>query len=288
MQIAMSGAGGFIGSHLANAFSEKGWRTVALGRNQFALDDQAFAAMIEGADAVINLAGASIAARWTEEYKKIISSSRIETTEKLFRALKQLRKKPRVFVSTSAIGIYGTKGVYTENDTNYATGFLGKVAVEWEQAAMRARDIGIRTVVFRLGVVLGMDGGALQKMLMPFKMGVGGVVGSGNQSFSWVHIEDLVRAYFTVIEEKRYEGIYNLTAPNPTTNKGLTDALGNALGKPTFMRVPAFVLRLQLGEAANLLLEGQSVLPKRLLESGFTFTFSDIREAIANLVRTPG
>ncbi len=285
MQIAMSGAGGFIGSHLTKAFEAKGWRIVTLGRDQFVLSDEAFSARIEGADVVINLAGATIAARWTEEYKKIITSSRIDTTEKLVRALKQLRKKPRLFISTSAIGIYETKGVHTEDDTNYATDFLGKLAVQWERTAIKAKDAGIRMVIFRFGVVLGVDGGALQKMLIPFKIGVGGVIGDGRQPFSWIHIEDLVRAFFTVIEDDRYEGIYNLTAPNPTTNRGLTEALGHALHKTTFMRVPAFVLRMQLGEAAKLLLEGQTVLPKRLFESGFTFTFSDIKEAIENLVK---
>jgi len=285
MRIVMTGASGFIGSHLTRAFESKGWRVVRLGRDEFGLSDEAFSAGIEGADVVINLAGATIAARWTEEYKKTIASSRIGTTEKLVRALKQLGKKPRLFVSTSAIGIYKTKGVHTEEDTDYATDFLGKLAVEWERTAITANDAGIRTVIFRFGVVLGADGGALAKMLTPFRMGLGGMIGDGNQPFSWVHIEDLVRAYFAVMAGDRYEGIYNLTAPNPTTNKGLTEALGAALHKTTFVRVPAFVLRLQLGEAAKLLLEGQTVLPKRLLESGFTFTFTDIKEAIGDLVK---
>lgn len=284
MKIAMSGATGFVGKHLTRAFEERGWKVIPLRREDFRSSDGDFLKKVEGAEVVINLAGETIAAKWTEEYKKVLYDSRIGTARKILGALAGLHKKPEVFISTSAVGVYDTKGVHTEEDKNYADDFLGKLALNWEKTALSVKAVGVRTVIFRFGVVLGRDGGALRKMLMPFKLGLGGTIGDGKQPFSWVHIEDLVSAYFTVIENKSYEGIYNLTAPRPTTNKGLTKALGKALHRPTIMRVPVFALRLQFGEGAKVMTGGQSVLPKRLLDSGFVFKFAEIDKALENLV----
>jgi len=284
MNIAMSGATGFVGRHLTKAFEEKGWKVIPLGRGDFR-EEEILLSKIRDADVVVNLAGAPIAERWTEEYKKILYSSRVETTKKIVEAMGKGKKRPGVFISASAVGIYDSGGVYTEKNARYADDFLAKLSLDWEQAALGAKDAGIRTVIFRFGLVLGPDGGVIQKMLLPFKMGLGGTLGDGKQAFSWVHIEDLVGAYLTVIDHSDFEGIYNLTAPNPTTNKGLTRALADALHKPAVMRVPFFVLKLQLGEGAKAVLEGQSVLPERLLEKGFTFRFSEIDKAIQDLVR---
>jgi len=285
MNIIMSGASGFVGSHLTRAFGEKGWNVLSLGREDFRLDETSFHKRFEGSDVVINLAGATIMKKWTEEYKKVVYSSRIDTTTRIVTALERIEKKPRVFISTSAIGIYEPRGVHTEEDRNYSRDFLGRLAQEWEARATGAKNAGIRTVIFRFGIVLGKDGGALQEMLTPFKLGLGGTIGDGKQAFSWVHIDDLVSAYFTAIEQGTYEGVYNLTAPHPSTNEELTRALGRVLNKPTFMRVPAFVLKLQFGEAAEVLLQGQHVIPKRLTESGFTFRFKHIEEALEDLLR---
>ncbi len=285
MNIAMSGATGFIGSHLTRAFEGKNSTVVPLKREDFEGDAASLSRKIEGADSVINLAGATIAARWTEEYKKVIYRSRVETTRKIVEAMGKSEKRPGLFISASAVGIYDTSGTYTEDDAHYARDFLGSLAADWEQAALEAADAGIRTVIFRFGVVLGRGGGALEKMLIPFRMGLGGVIGDGTQPFSWVHIDDLVAAFFVATEDRRFAGVYNLTSPNPTTNRELAKALGRALHRPAIMRVPAFVFRLQLGEGAKVLLEGQRVLPKRLLESGFCFRFTHIEEAIQDLVR---
>jgi len=285
MNIAMSGATGFIGSHLARAFREKGWTVIPLGRDDFEGDDAPLVVKIDGADLVVNLAGASIAVKWTEEYKKIIYRSRIGTTRKIVEVMKKTGKRPGLFICASAVGIYDTKGTYDEGDEHYAGDFLGRLAIDWEEAALRARDVGIRTVIFRFGVVLGRGGGALGKMLIPFRLGLGGVVGDGTQPLSWVHMDDLVSAFLAAIENKGFAGIYNLTAPNPTTNRGLTETLGHALHMPAVLKIPAFVVRLQFGEAAKILLEGQRVLPKRLLESGFSFRFTEIEKAVGDLVR---
>jgi uncharacterized protein (TIGR01777 family) len=197
-------------------------------------------------------------------------------------------KKPGLFISTSAVGIYDSRGVYTEKNGRYGDDFLATLSLDWERAALVAEDSGIRTVIFRFGLVLGPDGGVIRKMLLPFKMGLGGTLGDGKQAFSWVHIDDLVRAYLAAIDNSDFKGIYNLTAPHPTTNKGLTKALAKALGKPAVMRVPFFMLRLQLGEGAKAVLEGQSAVPERLLDKGFTFTFSEIDKAVQDIVRKAG
>lgn len=284
MKIAMSGATGFIGSYLVKAFEGKGWTVASLGRRDFEATDDQLLKKLDGSDVAINLAGSTIAARWTEEYKRLMYSSRVDTTNRMLNALSKASKKTRLFISASAVGIYDDRGVHTEESKNYATDFLGKLSLDWERAALKVRDLGTRTVIFRFGLVLGPGGGVLDKMLPPFRMGLGGVIGDGKQAFSWVHIEDLTRAFFTVIENENYEGIYNLTAPNPTTNEGLTKALGHALHKPTFMRIPLFVLRLQLGEGAEAVTKGQKVLPKRLMEAGFEFKFGTIEAAIGDLV----
>ena len=284
MRIAISGATGFVGRHLTKAFVGRGWSVTPLGREDFRIPEEDLARKLEGVDVLVNLAGASVASRWTEEYKKNLRSSRIDTTRKIVGALGLATRKPRLFVSTSAIGIYDTRGEYTEENAVYADDFLGRLAADWEAEAKRAEPLGIRTVIFRFGIVLGGAGGALEKMLIPFRMGLGGVIGDGRQPFSWVHIEDLTRAYLSVIENEALSGTFNLTAPTPTTNEGLTRALAKALHRPAFLRVPAFVLRLQFGEGAKVLMEGQRVLPERLLKSGFVFRFSTIEEALSDLI----
>lgn len=288
MNIAMSGATGFVGGHLSGAFAERGWKVIPLGRSDFGAGGDALFEKIRDADIVVNLAGASIAERWTEAYKKVLYRSRIETTRQIVGAMGKAGKKPGLFISTSAVGIYDSGGVYTERNGRYGDDFLATLCLDWEQAAFGANDSGIRTVIFRFGLVLGPDGGVIRKMLLPFKMGLGGTLGDGKQAFSWVHIDDLVRAYLTVIDNSDFEGVYNLTAPQPTTNKGLTKALANALGRPALMRVPFFMLKLQLGEGAKAVLEGQNVIPERLLEKGFTFRFTEIDKAVQDIVIKAG
>ena len=195
-----------------------------------------------------------------------------------------LEKRPRLLISTSAIGYYDSQGVHTEEEHVKADDFLGTLTQAWEREALKAGEIGMRVVIFRFGVVLGREGGALKKMLAPFKAGLGGTIGDGSQPFSWVHIHDLIRAYDKVIQDTTCEGVYNLTAPKPTTNKGLTKALSMALRKPAMLQVPRFVLRLQFGEGAQVLIKGQSVIPKRLLDSGFQFKFSDIDAVVKDCV----
>lgn len=280
----MSGATGFVGSHLRQRFEKEGWEVIAVDRKALSMEADELAGKMAGGDVVVNLAGAPIISRWSKEYKKVLYDSRIKVTEKLVQACGKMDAKPGLFISTSAVGYYADQGTHSEGNYVKADGFLGDLASDWEQAALGAEDLGLRTVIFRFGIVMGKDGGALKKMLLPFKLGLGGTIGSGDQGFSWIHIEDLIRAYFRAINDPAFSGVYNLTSPEPTTNRGLTKALGRALCRPTLLRVPGFVLRLQFGEGAGTLTGGQKVLPERLLQSGFDFVFSDIESAVKDCV----
>jgi hypothetical protein len=282
--IAMTGASGFIGANLSHRFRANGWEIIPLGRREFSLPTTELAGIMRSADCIINLAGAPVIGRWTEEYKKTIYQSRVALTAKLVSACALLAPKPRVFLSASAIGCYAETGTHTEENHVLAEGFLANLVRDWEREIFRARELGIRTAAFRFGVVLGQNGGALAKMIPPFKLGLGGVIGTGKQPFSWIQIKDLVRVFETAINDPGYAGVYNLTAPQPTTNAGLTRALGRALGRPTFLPVPVFVLRLLFGEGAQVLASGQTVIPQRLLDAGFQFEFTTIAEAVADCV----
>jgi hypothetical protein len=283
MNIAMSGSTGFIGTYLTNVFTKKKWGVVPLTRADFAGDGRSLQEKLSQADAVVNLAGAPIAARWTEAYKQTLYESRVPLTQRLVTALCATATKPRAFISACGVGIYPAGGPYAEHDAARADDFLGRLAQQWEQAALQARCCGIRTVVFRFGVVLGRGGGALGKMLPLFRLGLGGRIGNGDQPFSWVHIDDLARAHAAALENDSYAGAYNLTAPVPTTNEGLTAALARAVRRPALFPVPAFALKLALGEAATVLLGGQAVLPRRLLDAGFHFEHQTIEQALAEL-----
>lgn len=279
MRIAISGAGGFVGTHLRKAFEEKGWQVTALKRELYS-EPERLRNTLEGHLAVINLAGANIFSRWTKEHKKKMYSSRVDTTKALVEASAACNNKPGVFISASAVGIYAPGGPHTEANYVLNQGFIGDLATDWESAAMRAADAGIRTVIFRLGVVLGRDGGAFRMMLPAFKMGLGGCIGDGSQPFPWVCIKDLKRAVERALEDTSMRGIYNLTAPALDTNRTLTKHLAKALGRPAFMRIPQIALRLRFGEGAEIMTEGQSVVPERLLSEGFSFTFNKLDDAI--------
>ena len=279
IKVAISGAGGFVGTHLRKAFEAKGWQVTALKRALYRKPGMLRDAL-EGSDAVVNLAGANIIARWTEDYKKTMYSSRVDTTKALVKASAACDKKPGVFISSSAVGIYAPGGPHTESNYIFNKGFPGNLSADWEAVAMRAGDSGIRTVIFRIGVVLGRNGGALRLMLPAFKMGLGGTIGDGSQPFPWVHIKDLQRAIERALEDTSMRGVYNLTAPAENTNRELTKALAKALHRPAFMRVPLFAARLRFGEGAQVLTEGQYVIHERLLNEGFSFTFSKLGDAI--------
>jgi uncharacterized protein (TIGR01777 family) len=283
MQIALTGATGFIGSYLVDVFLEKNWKVTPIGRGDLALSSKDLAKKIDGSEIIVNLAGANIVKRWTDAYKKELYSSRIATTGKLVEAMNQMSRKPRIFISTSAVGIYDDRGRYSESDDNFADNYLAKIVKDWEKTALKARETNIGTVIFRFGVVLG-KGGLLAKMLPSFKIGMGGTIGNGRQSFSWVHIEDLSRAYIFAVMHEELNGIYNLVSPNAVTNKVLTKTLGKILHRPAVLPVPVWILRLIFGEGAAAMSSGQNVIPERLLIAGFRFKFETIEHALRDLV----
>lgn len=280
LTIGMTGASGFVGTHLTAALQDQQMPVVKLDRGDFAGGAEVLARKLAGVDVIINLAGAPIIGRWSSSYKKIMYESRVLLTRAIVRACSMMTARPSLLISTSAVGYYSSVGSHTEQEYVMADDFLGHLAADWEQEALGAADLGMRVLIFRLGVVLGRDGGALNKMLLPFRAGFGGTIGDGSQPFSWVHIRDLERAYLRAIDDSGFAGIYNLTAPEPTTNKGLTRALAETLGRPAFFRVPEFVLRMKFGEGAQVLTSGQRAIPKRLMQAGFTFQFENIGAAV--------
>jgi len=282
-KIAITGASGFVGTNLTDSFHQEGHDVIAIKRDDIK-DIEKLSNIISGCDVVINLAGANIINRWSEEYKNLMYSSRIGTTRNIVKAMAKASIKPKVFISTSAVGIYDNKQTYNEENIDYSEDFLGKLCVDWEEEALKAKNVNIRTIIFRFGIVLGENGGALSKMLLPFKLGLGGTIGDGTQAFSFIHIKDLKKAYLHVVKDEQTSGIYNLTAPQPTTNYGLTKALGKTLNRPTILPVPNFILDLIFSEGSKVLTDGQSVEPKRLIDSGFSFEYTNIEDTIKNIL----
>lgn len=243
---------------------------------------------LEGLDAVIHLAGENVSGlRWTDEKKKAILDSRVLGTRNVVEAISKLKEKPRTFIASSAIGFYGERGDEEVNESSAAgTGFLPDVCKAWEAESRRAEDAGIRTVLLRTGIVLSKDGGALGTMLLPFKMGVGGVVGSGKQWMSWISLEDEMAVIEYCLENENIRGAINAVGPNPVTNEQFTKTLGDVLYRPTFLPLPEFAVSMLFGEMGDaLLLASTKVLPKRLEELGFEFKHPDLKDAIESAVK---
>lgn len=292
MRIAVSGASGLIGSALVPALREAGHEVVRLVRREpmgpgevawdpaaGSIDDTGLA----GVDGVVNLSGATIGQRWTARRKAEILASRVESTKFLATTLAALDPKPTVFVCAGGVGIYGDRGdeILTE-ESELGSGFLAEVGRAWEAAAEPASAAGIRVVTFRQGLVLSGKGGALGRMLTPFKLGVGGRIGSGKQWWSWVSMDDLAAAYRFALEGD-LAGPVNLTSPNPVTNAQFTKALGKAVRRPTVFPLPSSAARAMFGDMAQeALLTGQRALPARLLDAGLTFAHPDLDAALAS------
>ncbi len=302
MKLAVTGATGLVGGALCQNLIQAGHQVVALARNPEkagnklpnvevvawdATSGHPPVEALEGLDAVVHLAGEPVAAgRWTSQRKKMIRESRVAGTRNLVEGLSHCQNPPKVLVSGSAIGYYGTHGDELLEETSHpGNDFLAELCQQWESEAKRATDSGVRVVLVRSGLILAREGGALPRMLPPFRMCVGGPLASGTQWMSWIHIKDELEAIGYAIEHDEIEGPLNLTAPNPVTNEEFSRTLARVLRRPAFFRVPGFVLQLLLGEMAEtLLLKGQRVLPKKLEQSGYQFSFSDLSGAFADLL----
>jgi len=300
MRIFLTGATGFLGRALLLALRREGHSVVAwvrsLPRARARIGDQAELLAIEegeealrsalaGCDAVVHLAGEPILSRWTEARKRALRESRVRLTERLVAALETVPKRPRVFVSGSAVGFYGDRGEHPLDESRPAgEGFLAHLCRDWEAAARRAEAFGVRVVLLRTGVVLGLDGGALPNMVPAFRLGLGGRLGSGRQYMPWIHVEDWVRSVLFALANERVRGPVHATAPAPVTNREFTRVLARALRRPALLPVPAFALELVLGGVASVLLESQRALPVRLAELGFEHRHPTLEGALRDLL----
>jgi len=301
MKILVAGSSGLVGTALGSALARAGHTVCRLVRPQSSANERAkegFAVAWDpatgelggagvGADAVVNLAGASIAdGRWSKQRKELLRVSRIDTTRALVNALAKMNARPSVLVSASAIGIYGNRGdeTLTEESTP-GTDFLAGLAQEWEAEALKAEALGIRAVLARFGIILAREGGALPKMLTPFKLGAGGCLGSGKQWMSWVMLEDVVGILRFAIENASLRGAINIVSPQPLQNAEFTKVLAKAMHRPALFPAPAFALRLVLGEMADvLLLSSQRVAPQGLQKLGYRFLHADLNSALAKVL----
>ena len=300
MKILITGGTGFVGTQLTSRFIQEGNEVTILTRSlkrsgeiprgiSYLQGDPTqkgpWQEAIKNHDAVVNLAGASIFERWTEEHKRAIRESRINTTRNIVEGIMSDRGKQMTLFSTSAVGYYGFHGDEEITEESPAgTDWLARVAVEWEREALKAREKGARVVITRFGIVMGEKGGALGQMIPLFRKFIGGPIGSGKQWFSWVHIKDLAEAFAFLMKHPEISGPLNVCAPNPVRNKDLARALGKVLHRPSFMPAPGFMIKLVLGEFGSVILEGQRVIPKRLLENGYVFQYPDIEKALQKIV----
>jgi hypothetical protein len=300
MKILITGGTGFVGTQLTSRLTQDGHELTILSRSakrsgevprgiSYLQGDPTqkgpWQEAIKNHDAVINLAGASIFAKWTEEHKKAIRDSRVSTTQNIVEGVPLHPQKQFTLFSTSAVGYYGFCGDEELTEASpHGEDFLARIALEWEGEALKARDKGAKVVITRFGIVMGEKGGALSQMIPLFKKYIGGPIGSGKQWFSWVHIKDLSEAFAFLMKHPEISGPVNICAPNPVRNKDLAKALGKVLHRPSFMPAPGFMVKLVLGEFGSVILEGQRVIPKRLLDSGFAFQYPYIDKALQGIV----
>lgn len=303
MKVIIAGGSGFIGSRLIQRLNDAKHDVVLLSRNPGAIRSYENGALkivqwdgrtvgswsqfIDGADVVINLAGENIAAkRWSEKQKIRLVNSRIESTRTIIQSINNAKKKPRVLVNASAVGFYGNDG---DGDVAEAQtkgeGFLSDLCEQWEREAQDAEKSDLRVVLLRIGVVLDSSGGALKKMLLPFKLFIGGPLGSGKQWFPWIHREDVINIILFALEKQSLSGAVNVASPSPVTMNEFSSLLGKAIGRPSWMRVPSFMLKLMLGEMSEMLIGGRRIIPKKLLDNGFVFQHPDLEATLDSLFK---
>ncbi|AFY90041.1 MULTISPECIES: thylakoid membrane protein ThyD [Chroococcidiopsis] len=305
MKVAITGATGFVGSRLVERLKSEGHQVVVFSRNvnkaekvfpkstfpnveiiaYTPTESGAWQDAIAGCDGVVNLTGEPIGeGRWTPQRKQEILNSRKLGTQKVVEAIAKANPKPSVLVNTSAIGYYGTSETATFDESSPAgSDFLAQVCQEWEAEAQKVKELGTRLVILRFGIVLGM-GGAIAKMITPFKLFAGGPIGSGRQWFSWIHRDDLVNLIIAALTKPEMEGVFNATAPNPVRMSELAQAMGEVMQRPSWLPVPNLAIEALLGEGAIVVLEGQQVLPKRTQASGFNYQYPSVKEALKTIV----
>lgn len=300
MHISITGGTGLVGSSLTRFLLQKGHEVTILTRNpgkhstnqqhqkaHLASYDN-LPAVVEESDAIVNLAGQNLFdQRWNEAVKSKILKSRVKTTRAVVDAIGEANKKPAVLISASAVGYYGSRGETVLDESSPAgDDFLARVCLQWEEEADEVRKHGVRLAMPRIGIVLDKEGGALQKMITPFSMFIGGPLGNGSQYFPWVHAEDVCRAIYFAITEEQLHGPFNLSAPDPITMKEFAQQLGSVMGRPSVFPVPEFALRLVVGDAAEALTASQRTVPRKLQSAGFAFEYPNCFSALKQLMES--
>ncbi len=289
MKILITGASGLIGSKLSSFLDSKGHTVIPFRlRSDINTNDLIQVLDEQAMDAVVHLAGESVAQRWTKEKMAQIEQSRITGTQIVCEALAKTKNRPSTFICASAIGYYGNRGNESlDESAAKGAGFLADICQAWEKKADAAQSLGMRVVNLRTGVVLTKNGGALGKMLLPFQLGAGGIIGDGQQYMSWIDIDDEVEAIYFALTNNTVSGPVNLVSPNPVTNKVFTDTLGKVLCRPTLIPIPSFGLRILFGQMADeLLIGGQKVMPGKLLAAGYKFQYADLEQSLQHVLNT--
>lgn len=299
MKTVITGGTGLIGNALAKSLIADGHQVIILSRDPKRKDAIKGAEMVkwdgktardwveaaDGAQAIVNLAGASIDNRWTESYKKLIVDSRVNGGRAVVEGIKAMTQKPEVLIQASAVGYYGPRGDEKINEEGSAgSDFLAEVCKQWEDSTAEAESLGVRRVIIRTGIVLSTKGGAMARLLPIFKMFAGGPTGSGKQYMPWIHIGDEIEAIRFLMEHQNAHGVFNLASPNPVTNKEFTKAMGGAMNRPAFAPAPGLALKAMFGEMSTIILDGQRVVPEKLQNMGYTFRFTDPQAAVRNLL----
>lgn len=300
MRVTVTGGTGFVGSRLVRQLLSMGSRVSLLTRalrsglpggvSPYVWDSQKEEAPAEGlagSNMVVNLLGEPVAQRWSPEIKRRIRDSRVVSTRNLIAAIARMEKRPELLVSASAIGYYGSRGdEVLDEDAAPGEGFLAETSRDWEREAVAAEELGVRVLRIRIGIVLGPDGGALQRMLPPFRAGLGGPLGGGGQWMSWIHLEDLVGMILFASRYPHIRGVWNGVAPNPVTNREFTDTLARILKRPALFRVPEFALRLLFAEGTDALLSSQRVKPQAAEAAGFRYQYAGLHAALRQVLRS--
>lgn len=309
MKTIITGGTGLIGQKLTRSLAWAGHEIIVLSRNPNSAPDfpqnvqvvewdsetsQGWGNLVNDADAIINLAGESISgsgflpARWTPERKERILNSRLKAGEAVVEAVQNAQEKPSVVIQASAIGYYGPLEGQAVNEKNPAgSDFLAKTCVKWENSTKAVEEMGVRRVITRLGLVLSTKGGAFPRLLFPFRLFMGGPLGSGDQYYSWISIEDVCDAFQYLLIHEEVSGVFNLTAPHPVTNREFANTIGKVLSRPAFFRIPRFVFEAAFGEVSTIILDGQRVIPQRLKTLDFTFQFPKLEMALRDLLHRP-
>ena len=285
MRIAITGSGGYIGTNIIEKLNQRNFQIIRIDRELLYGDYQLLAEKLKGTDVVINLAGAPIIQRWTRKNRSVIYNSRVQTTKNLVKAINAIKHadRPGIVVSISAIGIYRDELTHDETSTRYANHFAARVIDDWEDALVELPE-DIRLIIFRSGIVIGKNSPFINRLLPVFKLGIGGKIGDGKQAFPFIHIDDVLQAFEIALTDESYSGIYNLVAPEQTSNQKFTKSLAKRISRPAFFQVPAIALRLLFGRAANLILKSPEVVPQHLNQQNFKFIYPTLDESLNEII----